>query len=446
MTEIHGITKSDDGDCVVAVTFRNGELTIHATNNEFILPDNGLKEIMVYANCGDIILFHLSCVLETTSTWSIKKEGPKPAITADHTVEIDYMITGYKPNAVYKQFVLEFPELDRFIPSSCAITYKEDNLYTGDEIIHYKEKHEYQGVSFILSMESGVKSYRGIEARIYSCSQIIVNGDKNLDINEVIEIIGRLKILFSFLYNRRNVGIYKAILYGENNKSKIGHKIKSELVLFDKYTENVDSHSFIKEEIRFFDLKMNFSNLFNMVLNNHISYNNLHSSSKRRHLFDLEQCLGITASFERYVRDLLPEMRSESTRRYYEEASEVLEKYIKDNLISGKRKKIFNSVCKSIKRSPLSLEQKIIKACEGYEGWEPLNKCLEEDYHSNTNIYAKEANKWRNELAHDKSDYNPTCDTICAMRFIEKINYCIILREAGFTDSRIKIIVSKILG
>lgn len=446
MTEIHGITKSDDGDCVVAVTFRNGELTIHATNNEFILPDNGLKEIMVYANCGDIILFHLSCVLETTPTLSLKKGGPKPAITVDYTVEIDYMITCYKPNAVYKQFVLEFPELDRFIPSSCAITCKEDNLYTGNEIIHYKEKHEYQGVPFILSMESGVKSYRGIEARIYSCSQIIVNGGNKLDIKEVVELIGRLKILFSFLYNRKNVGIYKAMLYGENNKSKIGHTIKSELVLFDKYTENVDNHSFIKEEIRFIDLEMKFSNLFNIVLNNHISHNNLHSSSKRRHLFDLEQCLGITASFERYVRDLLPEIRSESTRTYYEEASEVLAKYIEDNLISGKKKKIFNSVCNSIKQIPLSLEQKIIKAYEGYEGWETLSKCLEEDYNSKINIYANEANKWRNELAHDKSDYNPTIATINAMRFIEKINYCIILRKAGFTDSQIKTIVSKILG
>lgn len=139
-------------------------------------------------------------------------------------------------------------------------------------------------------------------------------------------------------------------------------------------------------------------------------------------------------------------MISESTRTYYEEASEVLAKYIEDNLISGKKKKIFNSVCNSIKQIPLSLEQKIIKAYEGYEGWETLSKCLEEDYKSKINIYANEANKWRNELAHDKSDYNPTIATINAMRFIEKINYCIILRKAGFTDSQIKTIVSKILG
>ena len=58
---------------------------------------------------------------------------------------------------------------------------------------------------------------------------------------------------------------------------------------------------------------------------------------------------------------------------------------------------------------------------------------------------ASAANSWRNELAHEKREYQPDVDVVNAIRLVEHINYCIVLRQAGFNDEQIKAIISDIL-
>ena len=58
---------------------------------------------------------------------------------------------------------------------------------------------------------------------------------------------------------------------------------------------------------------------------------------------------------------------------------------------------------------------------------------------------ANAANSWRNELAHEKREYQPTVDVITAVRLIEHINYCIVFRHAGYNDEQIKSIIEEIL-
>ena len=45
------------------------------------------------------------------------------------------------------------------------------------------------------------------------------------------------------------------------------------------------------------------------------------------------------------------------------------------------------------------------------------------------------ANRWRNELAHEKREYEPDSQVVDAIRLVEHLNYCIVLREAGYDDN-----------
>ena len=59
---------------------------------------------------------------------------------------------------------------------------------------------------------------------------------------------------------------------------------------------------------------------------------------------------------------------------------------------------------------------------------------------------ADAANEWRNELAHEKREYCPDVKAIRANRLVEHLNYCIILRKAGYSNEEIKNIIQEILA
>ena len=94
-----------------------------------------------------------------------------------------------------------------------------------------------------------------------------------------------------------------------------------------------------------------------------------------------------------------------------------------------------------------ALEDKIWKAYKGYTNWTPLKNCILEEWFSEDEIKAlgHGANEWRNELAHSKRSYEPSIDTIRAIRLIEHFNYAIVLRQIGYDDEEIKGILKEIL-
>ena len=87
-----------------------------------------------------------------------------------------------------------------------------------------------------------------------------------------------------------------------------------------------------------------------------------------------------------------------------------------------------------------------MKAYDGYATWQTLRPILSEWFGDDVTALASAANLWRNELAHEKREYQPDINVINAVRLIEHINYCIILRHAGYEDEQIKSILSEILA
>jgi hypothetical protein len=120
----------------------------------------------------------------------------------------------------------------------------------------------------------------------------------------------------------------------------------------------------------------------------------------------------------------------------------LVDQYIDET--TGKKKTKAQKFKKSLKPQ-VSLEEKILKVYNGYGTWSPLSNILSELFRNDISAFAKAANDWRNELAHEKRTYNPDINVIHAIRLVEHMNYCIVLRHAGYTDDEIKYIISEVL-
>ena len=136
----------------------------------------------------------------------------------------------------------------------------------------------------------------------------------------------------------------------------------------------------------------------------------------------------------------MPEISSPETIEVINEIRNLVDGYIET--LTGKKKKKAKDFKKAL-NPQVSLKDKIMKAYEGYSTWQTLKPILSEWFGDDITELASAANLWRNELAHEKREYQPDEAVIKAVRLVEHINYCIVLRSAGYEDKQIKLIVSE---
>lgn len=110
---------------------------------------------------------------------------------------------------------------------------------------------------------------------------------------------------------------------------------------------------------------------------------------------------------------------------------------------TGSNRKVAKDIVRNLEPM-ISLEDKIKKTISGYGGWASLQPIIETRFDDWAELSAI-ANAWRNELAHEKRQTQPTASTIRAVRLVEHLNYCIILHIAGFSDEEILRMLDKIL-
>lgn len=138
----------------------------------------------------------------------------------------------------------------------------------------------------------------------------------------------------------------------------------------------------------------------------------------------------------------MPEISSSDTVQVYDDIKNLItDRYI--SAVTGKRKKVAKDIVKNLKPT-ISLGDKIMKAVQGYTGWDSLESVVDERF-PDWDALAGIANIWRNELAHEKREFIPTYDTIRAVRLVEHLNYAIVLRAVGYSNERIKQIVNEVL-
>ena len=141
------------------------------------------------------------------------------------------------------------------------------------------------------------------------------------------------------------------------------------------------------------------------------------------------------------MRTLLPEISSQETIEFLTDIKALVNGYI--TTATGHKKKKAMDFIKSL-MPQISLKDKVLKVYGGYEGWDSLRPVLAE-WFGDVSLLASAANLWRNELAHEKREYQPDVNVILAVRLVEHMNYCIILRKAGYSDEAIKSILTEVL-
>lgn len=429
----------------------NGELTIHAHSAIPEIEDNN----MIYVQCYD----NRRCLLYSQMPVKISDCAIYPQ---NYKHKIDWMIENFEMGSTFTRAIFAFAELQYFCPSSQVVK------HTSSEVTLIMDPKEIHSFDFSLgknkchvafSVRSNGK-YGPADSHMNTVSEIVIDFDETGDGIFLEKIYHVVDSAFAFICNRQNTTCTSMRLVGKFpgkgiKNGKIVDRIsdcRSNMIFFDQYREEPEDEKAISKTFYAVYMLKHMQNLFQMIADDiatdkdeaaNISISSIHPSFKRRRLIDLQQSLHITGAFEFYVRRYLPNMVDE--KAHHTIIKMVLHEFAEKN--TGKAKKLALSLEKNVVREP-ALEEKVKKAYLGYDEWKPLKPCIDSGWFNEDEIIdlAREANAWRNELAHEKRSYEPNLKTIRAIRLIEHLNYAIVLRELGYEDLEIHDFLENILA
>ncbi|MGI6214920.1 MAG: HEPN domain-containing protein [Christensenellales bacterium] len=445
---------------VIPFRFENNFLSLFLEGSPFTFEEDVKFLIGKKHNVttGELILFHLAIPLENLGSF-ITKDDKVPISIGTVRTEVDFYIDNYTANSKFSKMKFSFPELDYFIPSTKMCKYfPEDSHFefVGSPEIIMSFNFEYKGKNVTLMLKLTSVGKLSNKCHAETNSSLVFKFVETDDYDFFLALYHLVHSFFSFLCNRQNIALERAILIGKS-KHKLCERqddgtaitkdryfpVSSEFNVINQYKENIEKSKVIAETINYCSLSSAFEGLFSLFLKGKVSVWSTHSSRAARNLLDLKQCLQITAAFEYYQRTFLPEISSDETIQVYDDIRLLIEGYADTQ--SGKKKKKAKRLLRTFSPT-VALSEKICKVYYGYDSWNSLETILS-GYFGNDNIseLANIANLWRNDLAHEKREYDPDENVITAIRLVEHLNYCIVLRQAGYTDDEIKMIVDKIL-
>ena len=381
----------------------------------------------------------------------------KSVSNIDQIRAVEYLLEGYTTGSKYSEMKLSFPELNYFLPSvENAKLVDTDFVFSRLKRTAYSFSINYRGTVLSVSFDTGVNVHTCTNATAETVSQVTLKFPETEDLEYIYDLFLRVRGFFAFICNRQNIGLRNAVLIGfYQTKSLKDKKIvdvleKTTQTFYpnQKYLEPLEEQSMLKKVPNSLLFASNLKELLQLFFEERagddaiVGTNSIHPSFKYRNLIDLKQSLHITAAFEYYVRSLMPEISSQATIDFIKDLESLLDDYIES--ATGKKKKKAKDFKKSLKPQ-ISLEEKALKSFNGYDTWQPLAPILSEWFGDNISTLACVVNLWRNELAHEKREYEPNADVVTAIRLVEHLNYCIILRHAGYNDDEIKAILSEVL-
>jgi len=459
--QIDGLAKIS-AEKSVPYYFSNDKLTLYlggtaatlCEGDKFIL---GQKTGMF---AGGWTFYHFSTPIENYGQTEAEDEKGEvkqvPISIGNVNISVDYYIDDYCERSEYSRMRFSFAELNYFIPSFRAFSHGENLMMFSQMPIELCTfDFEYSGTTVSMVLRVYSTGTTGAKCTAETKSELQLQFPKTDNIDYLVGLNHVVRDLFTFLCNRQNINFDKATIIGErivphavhsNGKTIIEEKTvptSQTLVVIDRYTENPESDKIASNTMRYDMVSSHFKQLFQLILDDKVSISSIHSSVKSKNYFDLKQCLHITAAFEYYERLFLPDMSSQTTLEVYHEIRKIIGEYA-DSLTGKKRKKAENLL--DGLAPMISLKDKIIKAYAGYSTWSPLSNILDEWFLGRVNDLADIANKWRNELAHEKRTYEPDERVVSAIRLVEHINYCIVLRQAGYADEEIKAFIEQVLS
>lgn len=385
-------------------------------------------------------------------------------ITSEDTVfsytgDLFFRIENYVSQSTYNSMTLQFKELEYILPSSSLFSFNDDYFkFSRKKNILHSLPLKYKEFDLTINFEISSKESIGP----LKSSKIITEPSVNICFKNtdnpffILELFEWIRNFFAFICNRRNIDLRNATLHAVFPSKKIDENDnivdcikKNNQILIPNYIyiEPNEAEEEILKAPNINIFQNHITELFQLFLPQTIDemplvdVHFIHESSKKRNLIDLNQSIRITSTFECFVRELLPEMHSETTIEFYEDLTSILDEYIQN--ATGKKRKKAKSFKKSL-RPNLSTMDKIIKVYNGYQDWNSLSNIFDTMTEGTLELYAETINLWRNDLAHRKREYEPNAETIKAIKFLEKVNYCIIFRKANYSDDEIRNIIEHI--
>lgn len=471
LNSIYGMAQIDAIKNVSAMfSYSNGRITFHNVQTTLPLPQNGLQDFVACDAEGKRYFFHLPVAIDNTSSTEVLGNEFVNVISGSYSIDVSYIIDNYRSDVKYHQMKFHFPELDYFLPSiNTVVSQKRQYTYKAKENVYYNQQFNFQGKNINLKLRTYANIIKNNMFSLNSISELVLEIEEDVDCDFLVDLYRKIRVLFAFICNRTNLSINSVELVGSYifpehvnpiSKTKVEERTiphKSNLYVINKYTEQPEEKKVIEKTIAYGMLAEHFKDLVDLAFSDTISIQSIHPSKKKRNLIDLDQSLSITAAFERYTANLsLPDFLSEERRKLHDDVISKIEALKEAAKGDKKKKKIYEGIIHDLKLAKLSLAEKIEMVFGGYKEetnssknpkeWSGLEEILSEHFKSNEiEALAKEANDWRNELAHDKRTYILSEETMKAIRLVEHLNYCIILRTAGYTDKQINAIIKEVL-
>lgn len=455
---INGMTTICGRDIPFCFDTEKESITVYIGSSSIEIPEGmntivGQKLGMLTGGCT---LFKLS-VPFSNDCLAISGTEAKSVSCSNQIREVEYSIDDYAAGSRYTEMRLRFPELDYILPSMPRAT------IVGNDIVFSREKDSvycfdinYCGKTINVSFVRASEAQANVKTTATTYSELQLKFQNTDDLEFLCDLYFSVRGFFEFICNRKNIGLRSVVLIGEYPRKKIEDgKIvdalgytKQTMFFSQKYLEPIEELKQVKKAPNIGLFSERLQDLFQLFFeekegNGAIANgSSSHPSVKYRNLIDLEQSLHITAAFEYYVRTLLPEISSQETIEFLKDIEALVDGYIEN--ATGKKKKKAKDFKKSL-MPQISLEDKVLKVYGGYENWDSLLPILAEWFGDDVSELASAANLWRNELAHEKREYQPDVNVILAVRLVEHLNYCIILRKAGYNDEAIKSILAEVL-
>lgn len=348
----------------------------------------------------------------------------------------------------FEEVGLEGKEIDYFLPPSSVYRYKtEDDLQaraTKSEILDCG-KYEIDGDTVSITVNTypilHFQSNKPFEAK--SIMYIRFGNAKNHNYAKK-RIMVALQF-FRYVTYRKNINMENIVLFNY----KDGHRQKSGQLLIPK--EKVDTDEGVSRRIiNYSILENHVSKIFEAIEKEEIRFNHLCESNEQRRHYTIPRFIMILARFEREAENIYGDMvRSETRKEMNLIVIQLIEDYIKQESISGKKKKKLTSIINMIEHSGVSGDDRIEQALNDCK--EIIKDDINRRYNKSEEFFeeivdgiSERMGIIRNGIAHEKMDLKIEAINLADISIIEELTYVIRLKYIGLSNEAIKEAINRL--
>lgn len=390
------------------------------------------------------------------------------------TISVEYYIYDFHPE--YNEIVFSFPALDLFLANhlmGMKITERQKNCHEDGYQCSF-DGHNLR-LQFNAEQENTINNYNYPYVR---SGKLSVKSEQNFDANFAFLVVERIRGLFSFIYSQKDISIENVILKGHHeylrpinicqkngNNNLECHPIEISSILYSQETYNSSTTGletfyptkYPTKYVDFSIFKGNIKELIQMAFDDKIIFYDL--TKAERNEYGLKHTLWVNYCFEYYFEEMSKNSADKIVSKRGKSVDVCELRSLRNKLfyiynpikLKGNEDRCFNE--RYSKTNPIkeNMVERIVKGNENVDnGWKGLEiilkKYLDEPYcgisfEKLIDLYIK----FRNAHAHGaivyelkSKDYRHIVHSI---RFVECMNYCLVLKLAGYADGKISCII-----